>query len=263
VECPTCKYPVPAEWQMCRRCGAPLHHELELKRVTIPANLARRRSASRSAARSAAPAGATHSDPAEAPGALRSSAPDTLLPGALPRLDSLLPRPPRSSGAPALTTVAALARKERRYLLVIAVTGVALMIGLLALWPVVFKSDTHPAASSTAQEEQARATSLLRTVVGGARTLFAPRRSFTEVSPAALRARSRDTPIVASATKARVGEVSIRVTSAAVLTLATPADAQRCVFARDEPEKTGTQFVTVRTAECRAASAPATGWSSR
>ena len=97
---------------------------------------------------------------------------------------------------------------------------------------------------------------MLRTVVGGARTLFAPRRSFTEVSPSSLRTRSRDTPIVASATKARAGEVSMRVTSAAVLTLATPADAQRCVFARDEPERAGTQFVTIRTAECRAASAP-------
>ena len=261
MECPTCKYPVPAEWQMCRRCGAPLHHELEETRVTIPATLARRRLASRAAAGSAARAGATHSDPAEAPGTLRSSAPDTLLPGALPRLDSLLPRPQRSSGARA--HVETRAPKDRRYRLVIAVAGVALTVGLLALWPVVFKSDTRPAASSTAQQEQARATNLLRTVVGGARTLFAPRRSFTEVSPAALRARSRDTPIVASATKARAGEVSIRVTSAAVLTLATPADAQRCVFARDEPEKARTQFVTVRTAECRAASAPATGWSSR
>jgi hypothetical protein len=240
---------------MCRRCGAPLHHDLELKRVTIPANLARRRSASRSAA----PASATSSDAAAADAAFRSSAPDTLLPGALARPDNFVPRPPRSTGARA--RVATLAPKERRYLLVTAVAGVALTIGLLAVWPVVFSSGTSP--PSTAQQEQARATSLLRTVVGGARTLFAPRRSFTQLSPSALRARSRDTPIVASATKARAGEVSMRVTSAAVLTLATPADAQRCVFARDEPEKARTQFVTVRTAECRAASAPATGWSSR
>jgi hypothetical protein len=261
VECPTCKYPVPAEWQMCRRCGAPLHQELELTRVAIPATLARRRSAARAAAGSAAPAGATHSDPAAAPVVLRSSAPDTLLPGALPRPDNLLPRVPGSSGARA--HVDTRAPKDRRYLVVIAVAGVALTVGLLALWPVVFGSDPAPPVSSTVQQEQARATSLLRTVVGGARTLFAPRGSFTEVSPSALRARSRDTPIVASATKARAGEVSMRVTSAAVLTLATPAGAQRCVFARDEPEKAGTQFVTTRTAECRAASAPATGWSSR
>ncbi|MDP9332616.1 MAG: hypothetical protein M3Q30_04800 [Actinomycetota bacterium] len=231
-----------------------------MTRVTIPATLARRRSASRVAARSAAPAGATRSDAAVAEAAFRSSGPDTLLPGAPPRADNLLPRPRRRRPR---ALVEALARKERRYLLVIVVAGVALTIGLLAVWPVVFKSDTPPAASSTVQQEHARATSLLRTVVGGARTLFAPRRSFTQVSPSALRARSRNIPIVASATKARAGVVSMRVTSAAVLTLATPADAQRCVFARDEPGRAGTQFVTVRTADCRAAAAPAKGWSSR
>src|SRR5438105_6540636 len=160
---------------MCRRCGAPLHHEHELTRVTIPATLARRRSASRAAAGSAAPAGAIHSDPAAAPIVLRSAAPDTLLPGALPRPDNLLPRPPSSSGTRA--HVDTRAPKDHPHLLAIAVAGVVLTLGLLALWP-VFSSDTSPTASSTAQE-QARATSLLRTVVGGARTLFAPRRSFT------------------------------------------------------------------------------------
>ncbi len=143
------------------------------------------------------------------------------------------------------------------------IAGVALTIGLAAVWQVVFSSDSPPAASSTAQQQHERATSLLRTVVGGGRTLFAPHRSFTRVSPSALRARSHNTPIVAPATKAHTGEVSMRVTSASVLTLATPADAQRCVFARDEPKRTGTEFVTVRTADCRAASAPARGWSSR
>jgi hypothetical protein len=67
--------------------------------------------------------------------------------------------------------------------------------------------------------------------------------------------------VVSSTTRSRVGQVSMRVTSAAVLTLATPADPQRCVFARDEPRTSTTRFATVRTADCRAAAAPAKGWS--
>jgi hypothetical protein len=260
---------------MCRRCGAPLHNEPEVTRVTIPSALARRRSASRVATPSPAATDATRSAAAVADATFRSSAPDTLLPGALPRLDNLLPRltpsKPAQPTVPARTRtrargrgrVGALSRQQWRYLLVIVVVGGALTIGLLAVWPVVFGSDTPSSASSTAQQEQLRATSLLRTVVGGARTLFAPRHSFAQVSPSALRARSHNVPIVASATKARVGVVSMRVTSAAVLTLATPADARRCVFARDEPGRAATQFVTVRTVDCRAASAPAEGWRPR
>jgi hypothetical protein len=271
VECPTCRYPVLAEWPQCRRCGAALHNEPEATRVRIPSTLARRRSAAGVATNSPAPTRTTRSVAAVAEAAFRSPAPDTLLPGALPRPDNLLPRPPRSTPAqpmmPArartLARVEALARKQWRHLVVIVVVGGALTMGLVALWPVVFGSDKPSAASRTAQQEQVRATRLLSTVVGGARSLFASGHSFAQVSSSALRARSHNVPIVASTTKARPGVVSMRVTSAAVLTLATPADAQRCVFARDEPDKAGTQFVTIRTADCRAASAPAAGWSPR
>ena len=42
------------------------------------------------------------------------------------------------------------------------------------------------------------------------------------------------------------------VTNANMLTLATPAAADRCVFARDEPARsTRTEFVTVHTTDCR------------
>ena len=98
------------------------------------------------------------------------------------------------------------------------------------------------------------------TVVGGARTLFATRHSFAEVSPSELRARSHNVPIVAWTTNARPGVVSMRGTTT-LLTLATPANAKRCVFARDEPGKAGVQFVTLATADCRAAAAPDAGWS--
>jgi hypothetical protein len=197
--------------------------------------------------------------------------PDTLLPGAMPRPDNLLPRATRSAPVqrplPAQVRtgmrprVAAFAKAQRRHVLAIVIVGVALTMSLIAAWPVVFSGDTPSAATNAA--DQARATGLLRTVVGGGRTLFAPRHSFAQVSPSALRARSHNVPVVAAAARARAGEVSMRVTSPGVLTLATPADTKRCVFARDEPAKSGTQFVTIRTADCRAASAPTQGWSPR
>ena len=202
-------------------------------------------------------------------------APDTLLPGAMPRPDNLLPRATRSTSAqrplPAQvrtgmgtgirTRVAAFAKAQRRHFLAIVIVGIALTMSLIAAWPVVFSADTPSAATSAA--DQARATSLLRAVVSGGRTLFAPRHSFAQVSPSALRAGSHNVPVVAAAARARPGEVSMRVTSPGVLTLATPADTKRCVFARDEPAKSGTQFVTIRTVDCRAASAPTQGWSRR
>jgi hypothetical protein len=252
---------------MCRRCGAPLHHDdSEDARLMLPAGLARRR----------AGAGLANQRPGAspvAPGAIAapafgSSRPDNLLPGAMPRPDNLLsrasrPRPipppaPPSRSAKARTRVGAIAGKHWRRILVLVVVAIALVVSLVEVWPVVFRSDATPAASSAAQ--YARATALLRTVAGGGRTLFAPNRSFAGVSPAQLSARSYKVAIVASTTRARVGQVSMRVTSATVMTLATPADAQRCVFARDEPLASGTRFVTVRTADCRAAQAPAAGW---
>jgi hypothetical protein len=199
--------------------------------------------------------------------------PDTLLPGSMTRPDNLLPHATRSTpvqrpvptpvhaGTRMRTRVAAFAKAQRRHLLAIVIVGVALTMSLIAAWPVVFGGDTPSAATSAA--DQARATGVLRTVVGGGRTLFAPRHSFAQVSPSALSARSHDVPVVAATARARTGEVSMRVTSPGVLTLATPADTKRCVFARDEPATSGTQFVTIPTADCRAASAPAQGWSPR
>jgi len=144
---------------------------------------------------------------------------------------------------------------------VLAVVAAALVTSLVALWPVVFgAAPTRSASSATAY---ARATSLMRTVVGDGRTLFATHHSFAGVSPAQLSARSYPIPILSSTTRARVGEVSMRVTSASVLTLASPADAQRCVFARDAPLASGTRFATVGTSDCRAAAAPAQGWSTQ
>jgi hypothetical protein len=151
----------------------------------------------------------------------------------------------------------ALTRKHPRPVLVGVAVGVALASSLVAVWPTVFGSGTTPAAASAAQ--QARATDLLRTGVGGGAILFAQHHSFTSVSPSALSARSHHVSVVASATNARVGQVSMRATSG-VLTLASPADARTCVFARDEPQKSETLFVTVRTSDCRAVSAPARGW---
>ena len=150
----------------------------------------------------------------------------------------------------------ALTRKHPRPVLV-GVAVVALASSLVAVWPTVFGSGTSPAAASAAQ--QGRATDLLRTVVGGGTILFAPHHSFTSVSPSALSARSHHVPVVGSATTARVGQVSMRATSG-VLTLASPADTRTCVFARDEPQKSETLFVTVRTTDCRAVSTPAGGW---
>jgi hypothetical protein len=255
---------------MCRRCGAPLHTDIEDARVTIPPTIAKLRAAHlgvppRTPAKGAPRAAATVAEPV-----FGSSVPDTLLPGALARPDNLLPRPPHSAPARPMVPARAVAthpvgvgelvQAHWRHLVAIVVVGGALTMGLVALWPVVFGSDGSSAASRRAQQEQVRATTLLTTVVGGARTLFATRHTFAELSPAELRARSHNVPIVAWTTNARLGEVSMRGTTT-LLTLATPANAKRCVFARDEPGKAGVQFVTLPTADCRAASAPDAGWS--
>jgi len=254
---------------MCRRCGAPLHTDVEDARVTIPPTIAKLRAAHMGAPPRTPSKGAPRAAAAVAEPVFGSPAPDTLLPGALARPDNLLPRAPHS--APALPVVPARAvathhvgvggmvQAHWRHLVAIVVVGGALTTGLVALWPVVFGSD-GPSASRRAQQEQVRATTLLTTVVGGARTLFATRHTFAEVSPSELRARSHNVPIVAWTTNARPGVVSMRGTTT-LLTLATPADAKHCVFARDEPGKSGVQFVTLPTAACRAASAPDAGWS--
>jgi hypothetical protein len=255
---------------MCRRCGAPLHHDDgQDARLTLPAGLARRRAT----AVATKPPGTPKASkaPTALPAAFGSARPDNLLHGALPRPDNLLPRATRSRPVPptappsrstrAGTRLGTIVGKHWRRILVVAVVAAALVTSLTAVWPVVFRADPAPGASSTAQ--YARATGILHTVVGGGRVLFATHRSFAHISPAQLSARSYKVPVVPATTRARVGEVSMRVTAAAVLTLATPADAQRCVFARDEPAAAGTRFVTVPTADCRAAAAPAKGWSTR
>jgi hypothetical protein len=259
---------------MCRRCGAPLHSdEPEVTRVARPPTLARRRSVKGGSGVATPPRpAATPRNIADA--AFRRSQPDTLLPGSWSRPDNLLPRPSpstpeRRAASPEARAgivakargiavrAGALTRKHPRPVLVGVAVGVALASSLVAVWPTVFGSGTNPTASGAAQ--QARATDLLRTVVGGGVILFAQHHSFTPVSPSALSARSHHVPVVASATNARVGQVSMRGTSS-VLTLASPADTRMCVFARDEPGKSEILFVTVRTADCRAVSAPARGW---
>ena len=256
---------------MCRRCGAPLKHEGEDAPLTLPAGLARRRAA---AVATRAPAATSMSKAATAAAALahQSSTPDTLLPGALPRPDHLLPRATRPRApAPASPSTRA-ARSDRagsragaivgkhwRRILVLAIVVVALVMSLVAAWPVVFDSSAAPPASSA----ETRSITLLRTVIGGGRTLYAPAQSFARLSPSTLSAHSYKVPIVASTQVAHVGQVSMQVTSPSVLTLATPADAPRCVFARDEPGGTGTRYVTVRTTDCRAGAAPASGWGTR
>jgi hypothetical protein len=270
---------------MCRRCGAPLHRDGEDAPLTLPAGLARRRRSLSAVATKSPKTLTPGSKAAIAAASFGSSTPDNLLPGAMPRPDNLLPRATRSTrstpSTPSTrstpprpepmskerlsvrtgTRVGTIVGNHWRRILVLAVVAAALATSLIAGWPVAFGGSTTPASSSATQ--YARATGLLRTVVGGGRTLFASQHSFAGVSPAQLSAHSYKVPVVAATKNARVGQVSMQVTNAAVLTLATPADAQRCVFARDEPRASGTRFAIVRTADCRAAAAPAKGWSTR
>src|SRR4051794_4442746 len=105
MDCPTCSYPVTADWLTCRRCGAALKIGPESTRITIPSTMHRRQSAPGGAitaappivrpdARSDTPArpyAAPASTPAGMAAALQRRA-DTRLPGAFPRPDNLLPR---------------------------------------------------------------------------------------------------------------------------------------------------------------------------
>ena len=290
---------------MCRRCGAPVHSDPETTRVAVPSSLQRRGSVGTGSvggatgvATSGRP-GAAAGDPLSqaasqaaagaAAAVFRGLSSDTLLPGAFPRPDNLLPRATRPNPTPApparrsasqdtlapsaprarrgrrvtRSGIVGIARNHWRRILVVVVVGVALTMSVVAVWPVAF-SNNSPASTvgATSAAREARATSLLRTVVGGGRTLFAPRHSFAKTSPASLSARSRKVPVVGPGTSARLGQVSMRATTGALI-LASPADAQRCVFARDEPSKSSTMFVTVSTATCRASSAPARGWPKR
>jgi hypothetical protein len=209
-----------------------------------------------------------------------SSAPDTLMPGAMPRPDHLLPRATRAGRVAQSATARAagrvgagtarrrvtvravlrFARKHWHRLVALAIIGVALTMSVLAVRPVLFAGSlpsTAPLAGTTAD---ARARALLRTGLGGGRSLLAVRHSYANITPSMLSARSYDVPVVAGSTSARVGEVSMRVTGSATLTLATAVDAGRCAFARDSAS--GTRFAIVATASCRAIAAPARGWRS-
>jgi hypothetical protein len=288
VECPTCRYPVPAEWSMCRRCGAPLHSVQETTRVAVPSTMHRKRNGIGLATQQSP---AAQSSLAAVAAAARNGPHDTLLPGALPRPDNLLPRPTRSAPtpppaptpsrestrrpkakrtrrgrrkrAPLGTRVSTSARKHWRRILVLLVVGVALTMSLIAAWPVVFSTDNHPNIAPSSAAQELVATGVLRTVVGGGRSLYAPRNSFAQVTPTVLSAYSYRVPVVGPKTVAHIGTVSLQVNSPAVLTLATPVQGGRCVFARDEPTKARTLFLTVRTASCRASAAPTRGWKRR
>ena len=292
MECPTCKYPVPAEWLMCRRCGAPLQSGPEAGRVTIPSSMQRRLAAAGGRAGmanvAAPPRQPAPMTAAAVAAAARSGPADTLLPGALPRPDNLLPRPVRgaATSAPAaparndigtsraareraraqarispVARAVGFARVHWRRIVVSAVVAVTLTVSVAAVWPVLFKSNANntpfPAAAAA---REAIATKLLRTVSDGGRALYAPGQAYPEVTPSALSSFSSNVPIVDAKTLATPGHVSMQLNSARMLTLATPVDAERCVFARDEPAKGKTQFVTVRSTNCRAIAAPIKGW---
>jgi hypothetical protein len=180
--------------------------------------------------------------------------------------DSLVPRPHSAAparGAGLRLRVATLARRHRRRILVLVVVAIALAMSVVAVWPVLFRSGASTSSTSVRAAREAVATDLLLTVVGGGRSLWSPHHSFAGVAPATLSNFSYAVPVVAATTTARLGAVSMRVNDANEITLATPADTGRCVFARDEPATTGTRFVTVDTHTCRASAAPAAGWASR
>ncbi len=265
MECPTCRYRVPAEWSLCRRCGAPLHPEPEDTRIPVPASLHRQPSG---AAGTPSPSPAPPPAPTSSALAALAAAARNGPPRAAPSTASTRVTPPAPvvarRGVPFGARLGMLVRRHWRRILVLVIVAVALAMSIAAVWPVVFHSDSpsaSPAQKSAAQE--AVATDLLRTVVGGSRVLFAAGHSFAHVTAANVSASSYHVPVVAATKVATAGTVSMRVNSATDITFASPADANRCVFARDEPARSRTRFVTVRTSDCRAGAAPAQGWITR
>ncbi len=273
MECPTCRYPVPAEWSLCRRCGAPVHGPNEATRVTVPPTMHRPKPARGNVPSPGIPQKPGATSPLAAIANAARNGPPAARPPApakLPRTDSLLPNadthrtPARArTGVGLADRARTIATRHWRRILVLAVVAVALSMSVITVWPVLFSSASGRSATSVNAAQEAVATDLLRTVVGGGRTLWSPHHSFAGMTPATLSAYSYRVPVVASTKTARTGAVSLRVDGAGRITLATPADSERCVFARDEPAAAGTRFVTVRTGVCRASAAPATGWASR
>ena len=275
---------------MCRRCGAPLHERprdqpggdpvddapppgggRRCRQRTTGANVAspprpRELDPWPRSPRPPATARPTRCCPARSP-APTTCCPDPFAATATAAAGPRRPRPAdargrhgeRSPRAPALTRYA---RQHWRRILVLTVVAVALTMSVIAVWPVLFSTDANGpsfAAANAAQETR--------------RDRPAPHRRRRRAH--AVRARPDRSPsltpsdaqlVLVPRSRSSVRDdgrdrrqVSMRVNSPKALTLATPADANRCVFARDEPAKGETQFVTVRTTDCRADRAPDQG----
>jgi hypothetical protein len=147
-------------------------------------------------------------------------------------------------------------RKHWRQVMVAGIVGVAVAVGVAALWPVVLGNRGASPLTAASGLPQARAKGLLHTVVGSARELYGSAHSYASLTPASVSARSSKVPVVGASVLARPGSVSLRVDGASALTLATPADSQQCVFARDDAARSRTSFVVVKTTNCRATAAP-------
>jgi hypothetical protein len=152
---------------------------------------------------------------------------------------------------------------SRRRAIATGAIALALTAGAIATWSAVVAHGAMPPIGAAPALSEARATTVLRTVVGGARDAYAEQHSYTYLTPAALSARAYDVPVVGSSAGATPGGVSLRVDNARRITLASPAGWHRCMFARDDAVPGRTEFVAVSTANCRASAAPATGWSAR
>jgi hypothetical protein len=206
----------------------------------------------------AALATAARNGPPRARSAAPSATPDS------GRDDTLVVRPNHPGRGVGLAAhVRRLTLRHWRRLVVLVVVGIALSLSIVAVWPVLFRSEASKSSTSVRAAQEAVATDLLRTVVGGGRSYWSSHHSFAGIAPATLSNFSYAVPVVTATTNARAGAVSLRVDNAGAITLATPADSDRCVFARDEPAAARTRFVTMHTHSCRASAAPATGWTSR
>ena len=297
MECPICKYPVLAEGSTCRRCGAPLH--VPIIEAKVPGRTAllgkRTLGAASTVAAPAAPPAPAVPDPHPSPAAraaasyLKHAPADAMLPGAFSRRDSLLPRATRATGgstgravpevpaSPATVRVGAYnvpivgaratqqrsVRSHWRKGLVTGAVAAALTIGVVAACSSAFGGGGTSGLPGAAGMNESRATALLRSVVGSARGAYAANGTYTSLNPSSLDARTRNIPIVGQSTLARVGTVSIHVNATSVVTFASPADAHRCVFARDNAARNSTVFITVSTSDCRASAAPDAGWRAR
>jgi len=293
MECPTCKYPVLADGSTCRRCGAALRVPmLEAKvpgRTALKGQRARGTAVATPSAPPAAPPDSYVSPAARAAAYIWDAPPGTLLPGAFSRPDNLLPRATRATRAiappapaprrePAVQAPSSartrpvvrgrsarkgVPRVSRSRAIITGAIAVVVTAGAVAAWSAAFGRGAMPPIGAAPALSEARATTLLRTVVGGARGAYIAHHGYTSLTPVSLSARAYNIPVVGSHVVATPGTVSLRVDSSTAVTLASPAGWHRCVFAHDDAAHQGTVFVAVSTANCRASAAPATGWSAR